>query len=268
MPYSLRQMSEIRVGCVSYLNSRPLVWGLDHTRGVKMLYKVPAKLLDLLVDGLCDVALLPVIDYQRAEGLMLVPPTCIGADGPVHTVRLFSAIPIGSIRRLYADIESHTSVGLCRILLSRVHGIEPDFIADPSASVDARLLIGDKVVCQAPPDHPFQLDLAAEWKRWTGLPFVFAAWIAREGAHLDGLVKLLDNALAEGMKNVEAIVAADALPRGWPAGLARDYLTHLLKFPIDLSAASPQRRAIELYHRYCHEMGITSQCRPLSVYQP
>lgn len=258
-------MNQLRLGCVSYLNTRPLVWGLEQAGDLKLLYRVPAELLELLLSGECDVALLPVIDYQRADDLAVVPGSCIGADGPVYTVRLFCRVPVKQVRRVYADVESHTSVALCRILLKCRYGVEPELTGDAAAEVDARLLIGDKVVCRAPADHPWQLDLADEWKSWTGLPFVFAAWMARKGTNVDGLPVRLEATMAEGLRHVDEIVEQDAAPRGWPREIAKPYLTQLLKFPLDLSANSPQRRAIELFHQKAHELGITRQCRPLEL---
>lgn len=255
----------IRIGCVSYLNTTPLVWGLDRAADLQLMYAVPARLLGMLEGEACDVAILPIIDYQRAEDLVIVPGSCIGADGHVHTVRLFSQVPIRQIRRLYADIESHTSVGLCRIVLRHVYGIEPAFVQDV-AGVDAQLLIGDKVVVSSPEGYEHQLDLAEAWKDWTGLPFVFAAWMARQGAHLGDLPQRLEVAVRQGLEHVDEIVAREAGVRGWPADVAKDYLVRLLKLEIDLRPDSPQRRAIELFHRLLHEAGVTNQCRELRVY--
>jgi chorismate dehydratase len=258
----------IRIGCVSYLNSCPLVWGLDRHPDLEIRYAVPAALLGLLTAGECEVALLPAIDYQRADDLVLVPGSCIGADGTVYTVRLFSRVPVGRIRRLYADVESHTSVALCRILLKHVYGVEPEFTGDESAEVDARLLIGDKVVVRAPKDHPIQLDLADEWKRWTGLPFVFAGWMARRNTCLGDLPERLAAAMQQGLEHVDCIVKRDAIPRGWPAEVARDYLTRLLKFPIDLAPRSPQRQAIERFHALAYELGVVPRNRPIEIAVP
>jgi chorismate dehydratase len=174
--------------------------------------------------------------------------------------------PIGKIRRLYADIESHTSVGLCRILLKHVYGIEPVFVGE-TTGVDAQLLIGDKVVVAAPEGHEYQLDLAEAWKRWTGLPFVFAAWMAREGAELGDLPQRLERAMCEGLANVDAIVAREAGVRRWPADIAKDYLLRLLKLQIDLRPDSAQRQAIERFHRLAYEAGVTGQCREIKVYR-
>ena len=254
-----------RIGCVSYLNARPLVWQLDQNPAVQMLYDVPARLLGHLQNREVEVALLPIIDYQCGEELMLVPGTCIGADGPVHTVRLFSQVPIGQIKRMYADVESHTSVVLCRLVLKIVYGIAPEVVSNEDAPVEARLLIGDKVVCRVPQNHPHQLDLAEAWKQWTGLPFVFAAWIARQDAQLQGLPNLLRQTMAQGMQNIDLIIASDAIPRGWGVDIARDYLTHLLHFPLDLTPGSLQRRAIELFQQLAWEAGAIKCHRPISV---
>ena len=255
-----------RLGCVSYLNAKPMVWGLDQAPAIEMKYGVPAGLLGLLQADGCDVALLPAIDYQRDRDLVMVPASCIGADGPVQTVRLFSRVPVNQVTRLYADVESHTSVALCRVVLRGVYGIDPEFVQDQSADVQARLLIGDKVVCQVPVGHSYQLDLADEWKRWTGLPFVFAVWMAKRGTRLGELPQMLMRAMEQGLLHVDEIVAADAVPRGWPAAVAQEYLTRLLKYSLDLSDNSPQRRALDRFYRLAFELGVTKQCRPIEVY--
>lgn len=258
-------MAVVRLGCVSYLNTRPLVWGLEREPALKLDFHVPARLLEQLTGGRCDVVLAPIIDYQRVEGLALIHATCIGADGPVYTVRLYAKVPLREIRRLYADVESHTSVALCRVLLKEEFGIEPAFVEDPAADVDARLLIGDKVAREAPRDCQWEWDLAEAWKRRTGLPFVFAAWMTREGTEIGDLAWRLRQAREQGMTHVQEIVREEAARRGWPEETALTYLTRLLRFDLDLSENSPQRRAIELFFRRCRDAGILPQCRPIRV---
>src|SRR5437016_11007592 len=174
-----------RVAAVSYLNARPLIHGLDANPEIDLSLAVPSNLLDGLRAGESDVALLPVIDYQRLEGLTIVPAGGIGSDGPTLTVRIFSRVPIERVRSLACDPDSHTSVALARILLARRHDLRPEFCDLSRASDDdpqqARLLIGDKVVCEEPRGFAHQLDLGSEWKALTGLPFVFAVWMARGG---------------------------------------------------------------------------------------
>src|ERR1700759_3550889 len=117
----------MRIASVSYLNARPLIQGLARNPGVELSLAVPAKLIDLLRDGQADVALLPVIDYARLPGLVIVPSGGIASDGVTLTVRIFSRVPIPQIRSLACDSESHTSVALARIILARRHQLRPEF---------------------------------------------------------------------------------------------------------------------------------------------
>src|SRR5438309_9917305 len=112
-------------GVVSYLNARPLIEPLAVKREWMLVPAVPAALAGMLDRREVDVALLPVVDYaRRRDALRLVSDACIAADGPVLTVRVFSRVPPGQIRRLRADTESHTSVILARLLWRRVHGAD------------------------------------------------------------------------------------------------------------------------------------------------
>ena len=164
----------LTIGSVSYLNAKPLIYGLDgpDNRDLKLVLDVPSKLGDGLRDKRFDVALLPVIDIQRIEGLNLLTSGGIGCDGPTLTVRIFSARPIEQIKTLACDPDSHTSVALARVILAEKYGIRPEFIelqGTKTQLCDARLLIGDKVVCEEPAGLEFQLDLGAAWKEMTSL---------------------------------------------------------------------------------------------------
>src|SRR5437773_8398659 len=116
-----------RVAAVSYLNARPLIHGLEANPAVELSLDVPSRLLDGLRDATSDVALLPVIDYQRLDGLTIIPAGGIGSDGPTLTVRIFSRVPIEEVRSLACDPDSHTSVALARIILARRHNLRPEF---------------------------------------------------------------------------------------------------------------------------------------------
>src|SRR5687767_8361864 len=154
----------LRVGSVSFLNARPLIYGLEASADLELGLDVPSRLLDDLRAARFDVALLPVIDYQRMPGLRLLTSGGIGCDGPTLTVRVFSPVPVEQIRTLACDTGSHTSVALARILLAERHGLRPEFVpldrvplaGAPHASGVARLLIGDKVVCEEPAGLPHQ----------------------------------------------------------------------------------------------------------------
>ena len=263
---SSHRPAALRVGSVSFLNAKPLIYGLDSDPRVELGLEVPSRLLDGLRQGRYDVALLPVIDYQRMDGLRLLTAGGIGCDGPTLTVRVFSRVPIERVSTLACDTDSHTSVGLARVLFAELYGAVPEMVplggpgaADSSA---AKLLIGDKVVCEEPAGFPHQLDLGDAWKRLTGLPFVFAAWMAREGVDLGDLPERLTCAKRAGLANVDRIITRDGVPRGWPADVARRYLTEYLQFYV----GARQLDAIERYHELAFKHGVLPQApRPLDV---
>ncbi len=227
----------LTIGSVSYLNAKPLIYGLDGpgNQDLRLVLDVPSKLGDGLRQRRFDVALLPVIDIQRIEKLGLITSGGIGCDGPTLTVRIFSGRPIEQIRTLACDPDSHTSVALARVILAETYGITPELVelhGTKTQLCDARLLIGDKVVCEEPAGLEFQLDLGAAWKEMTGLPFVFAIWVAREGVPLRDLAERLEAAKRQGLRHVSEIITRHAVPRGWPAGVALQYMTMYLKYDI------------------------------------
>ena len=256
-----------RVASVSFLNAKPLIHGLEREPDVRLSLAVPSKLIDSLRDGSADVALLPVIDYQRLDGLTILPAGGIGSDGETLTVRIFSRVPVDQILTLACDPDSHTSVALARIILARRYNLRPEFrqLSRAAGSDDphqAQLLIGDKVVCDEPAGFPYQLDLGAEWKALTGLPFVFATWMARyDVPNLPRLHAILERAKTRGLAAIDDIIAAHAKPRGWSADVARRYLTHHLQFHV----GQRELEAIRTFHQFAAEEGVIDVVRPLAV---
>jgi chorismate dehydratase len=162
----------VRYGAVSYLNSKPLIEGL-----APLVLDTPARLVRRFEEGEVDVALLPVAAGEGA-GLTRVGSLGIAADGPVDSVLVFLARPAAEVETLALDPASRTSRVLAQIVLRRGYGRTPRLV-DPPA--DAELVIGDAALVRAAGDEPF-LDLAVEWRRLTGLSFVFAAWYGAPGA--------------------------------------------------------------------------------------
>jgi len=249
----MSQVSRIRIASVSYLNARPLICGLEEQPDIDLSLEVPSRLIDALRESRCDIALLPVIDYQRIAGLRLVPAGGIGCDGHTLTVRIFSQQPIEQTRVLACDPDSHTSVALARIILAERYGLRPEFVDLRRAlggPDEARLLIGDKVVCEEPAGFEHQLDLGAAWKDLTGLPFVFAIWAARGGVDLGDLPQRLERAKRQGLSQVSELIARYAVPRGWPAGMALQYLTVYLKYDIGAPQLAAMQRFFDLAARH------------------
>jgi chorismate dehydratase len=247
---------KLLIGSVSYLNAKPLIYGLEDAENLRLSLEIPAKLIDGLRDRRFEVALLPIIDYQRLDDVRLLTSGGIGCDGPTLTVRIFSHVPIDQIQTLSCDVHSHTSVALARVLLAEQYGRRPAFVdfkhSGQSPKVEAMLLIGDKVVCEEPVGYAHQLDLGQAWKELTGLPFVFAAWVARGDADLGDLPIQLKQAKTTGMGHLDEIVQRDAIPRGWPTELAYRYMTEYLKYDI----GEQQIAAIRLFHALAARHGM------------
>jgi chorismate dehydratase len=254
----------LRVGSVSYLNAKPLIHRLEDDPQVDLRLAVPAMLLDALNSGQLDIALLPVIDYQRMPDGRIVPSGGIGCDGPTLTVRIFSRKPIEKIEALACDSESHTSVALARIVLAEHFGVRPRLIDRPEqgGDADAMLLIGDKVVTQEPRGFEYQLDLGSAWKELTKKPFVFAVWTTRLGIDLGDLPERLRKARDLGLSDLPGIVARHAIRHGWPVDLAFKYLSDYLKFEI----GPAQLDAIGLFAELAAKHGIIPSARPLVLY--
>lgn len=263
----------LNVGCVSFLNSKPLIDGFETLGGrARLRLDVPARLLGGLESGAVDLALCPIIDYFRSrEPLMLVPVGGICCDGPTLTVRLFSRVPIQQVAAVHADADSHTSVALLRVLMSKLYGLRPELIdydagrpLDGDAAPEAMLLIGDKVVTASPPAilYPHQLDLGEAWRRLTGLPFVFAAWQARLDADLGDLPERLRDLRDRNLTRIDAIVDTHAHAHGWPVTLAREYLGRILRY-----AVGPRElAAVERFAELAAELGVIDNARPLRLW--
>lgn len=238
-----------RVAAVHYLNTLPLIEGLERCRGIRLQTAPPAALGTLLRDDEADIALVSIADAVDRPGeppLTLLPVGMIASDGPTMTVRLVSRVPIPEIETIACDDESRTSVELCRAILrerfDRAPELVPSTIAhwldDPSLrrEIQAALLIGDKVI-SAPPldDFPHQLDLGEQWKAITDLPFVYAMWACRRGEEerLRHTCALLTRQLARNAMRLEWLITSRAPAFGWPLGAARRYLTNLLRFHPD-----------------------------------
>ncbi len=257
------------IGCVSYLNARPLVDGIDEADGIRVVADVPSRLLDGLLAGATETALIPIIDFQTSpEPLCIVPVGAIGSDGMTLTVRVFARRPFDEITKVAVDGDSRTSVALLQVIFDELHGslieVVPLAGIDPSAlpdGIDAVLLIGDKVV-NAAPDLPHQLDLGATWKELTSLPFVFAAWMARPSSDLGDLPRLLTRRRALNLSRIPEVAARHAPAAGWPTPLAEHYLGRLLRYDL----GQRELKAITTFWERCRRLGLIGEIRPLALY--
>ena len=265
-----------RVGCVSYINSKPLIEGLDEFEGLEIDYKVPAELLEGLESDCVDIALCPVVDYFRSgEDLVIVPSSGIGCAGETYTVRLFSKVAIEEISEVYADADSHTSVALMRVILAKQYGVRPRLVkykasertveGKPLASEpEAMLLIGDKVVTDCPNGEVYnhQLDLGEAWWKLTGLPFVYATWLAKRGTYLGSLPEILSQTQERNCEDAGAIADKYAEKHGWPRDLAVKYFTEYLRYTIGIDELAGIKQFAEL----AAEVGVIDEAKKLVIY--
>ncbi len=263
-------MEPIRIAYVRYLNTRPLVEGLGAAEGAELIPASPSHIADLVRSGRADVGLASIIDSVRpGEPLAVLPVGMIGSDGPTLTVRLYSSAPLDRLEQVHTDIESHSSVALCRVLLDRLHDRRPEFIdfdarermaaGGPEEWPAAMLLIGDKVVTDSPPAvrYPYQLDLGEAWKMLTGLPFVYAAWMCRaseaDSPRIAAAGALLDRQLRHNLTRLDWIIAGRAPEHHWPPDLARTYLGRLLRYQV----GPREREAVERFIAETDRLGVT-----------
>ena len=181
-------MEKIKVGAVSYLNTKPYIWGLKHSpiiEKIDLQIDYPARIAQGLIDGTYDIGLVPVAILPLLPTYHFISDYGIACDGPVASVALFSEVPLPDIETIQLDYHSRTSVALLKILLQDHWKISPRIIPMvPGEQFQIRdktaaLLIGDKALLQLSATN-YVYDLGTAWKEMTGLPFVFAAWVSKE----------------------------------------------------------------------------------------
>jgi chorismate dehydratase len=260
-----------RLAASSYLNSAPLVWSFKHgprKREVDLVEPVPAQCADLLTAGQVDVALIPVIEYQRIADITLVPEVCIASRQEVRSVILVSRHPdLKSIRSVALDESSRTSAVLVKIIFREFLGFEPQWISAPPnpkqmlADNDAALLIGDPAMTFPREEGLAVFDMATLWGRYTDLGFVFALWViasdAPASAHSIDFREVRD----EGLSRIEEIIDFYQ-PR---LGLTRDELEAYLRENISFALDSELRAGLELFYKLAYQHELIPALKPLKL---
>ncbi len=245
-------MTRTRIAAVSYLNTIPFIHGIRHAGNdlrAELLLSPPAGCAEALETGKADIALIPVAGIPGIQNIEIIGNHCIGAHESVRTVVLMSVSPLEEIHTVYLDPHSRTSVALVRVLADNYWNIAPRWLpltdfddVKPTQGV-GYTLIGDKVFGYEPL-FPYNYDLAGAWHAWTGLPFVFAAWVARRGVDPHA-VQALEKALDYGVDHIEEAVTADLVERqrGIDHTAAVRYLTENIDFRLD----GPKRQSMQLF---------------------
>lgn len=255
-----------------YLNSAPLcysfVYGKQKDRCRFLGDTAPARCAEMLGEGSADAALIPVIEYQRMARLKVIPGACVGSRTSVQSVVLASRVPISEVRSVSLDTSSRTSATLIKIILSRFYGLKPSYKTAPPRieemlrTSDAALIIGDPAML-IDRSALEVYDLAEEWRKHTGLPFVFAFWAVRsDSTAWPGGVDFLA-AKREGIEHIEEIASLYAARLGLVREDLIAYLTENISY--DLDEASLE--GLRLYYTLARDCGLIEEVRDLVFYE-
>jgi chorismate dehydratase len=243
-------VKKIRISAVSYTNTKPFLYGLQHSAIIDQIdlsLDIPSDCAQKLIDDKVDIGLIPVAATLNLPQWEIVSAYCIGAVGAVNSVFIFSNCDIKDVKRMQLDPQSRTSNNLARVLLKNFWKVQPELIvgaADYSQSTDnqtAFVQIGDRTFGKTN-QYPFVYDLAEEWQKFTGLPFVFAAWIANKPIPAN-FIQEFDKALKFGLGHRKELLKE--LPQRSDFDL-EDYLMHRL----DFNLTEDKKKALYLFLDY------------------
>ena len=202
-------MSKLKVATISYLNSIPFVYGLENSSlDLDIQLDIPSNCAKKLLEGEVDLALVPVAILPMLREYYIIGESCIGANGKVETVCLYSDVPLNQIDTILLDYHSKTSVQLLKVLCNKYWKINPKFIETSSGFEQkingkvAGLIIGDRAY-NYHNQYKNMFDLSEHWKQFTGLPFVFACWVSKT-KFSDEIVSQFDKAIKYGLNNLDA----------------------------------------------------------------
>jgi chorismate dehydratase len=257
----------LRIGSVPYLNAKPLVdWfhSPECDADIEITYAVPSQLARMLREDALDVANVSIFEGLQNPELLLVPNISISAYGAVKSVRLFSQVPIEQIRSVALDTSSLTSTALTQILLNESFGLSPHYEHYPPqldamlAACDAGLIIGDLKLFDLLPGTTVY-DLGQGWYDLTGLPFVYAGWLARQDRVSTEMTQILMAAKAWGLARRDELAVKWAQEMALPLDRCRDYLLHVMNYDLALD----QIEGLRAYQQKCVQHSLIDTLYPL-----
>lgn len=262
--------SRIRIGAVAYLNTKPLVLGLEEGMGrdrLDLSFDVPAALATRLAVGDVDLALLPVVELARIPGLEVIPGISISARGAAASVLLVTRTPLDRVRRVALDAESRTSNALVQVLFAESWGTRPEFVVGSAdlaatlASSEAAVRIGDKALFDPLPPGCEAIDLGEAWTASTGLPFVFAVWAARPGVVDRDLYRVLHASRRRGVAELRRIADGYAWRGTTYPERSFDYLSRRMVYRL----GAPEVEGLERFLSAAHRLGLTDRPAPVRL---
>lgn len=247
-------LEKIRISAVSYTNTKPFLYGIQHTdiiNKIDLSLDIPADCAQKLIDGKVDIGLIPVAATLNLPEWHLVSDYCIGAVGAVNSVFIFSNCPIEEVKILQLDPQSRSSNNLAKVLLKNYWKLQPEMVVNaPDYSTltnehTAFVQIGDRTFGKTG-DYNYVYDLAEEWGKFTGLPFTFAAWIANKPIP-QSFIDEFNQSLQYGLDHREELFAEMEMRNDFDL---RDYLMHKIDYPL----TEPKKEALHLFLKLIKEL--------------
>ncbi len=245
-------MDKTRISIVSYLNSKPFLYGLQHSelnRVMDVSLDIPSKIVAKLSNNLADIGLIPVAGLADLENYEIVSNYCIGAVGKVKTVVLVSDVPLDEIETVLMDYHSRTSVMLAKVLAKffwkktfKWENTCSDFQNKLIKGKTAGVLIGDRVF-DIEGKFKYSYDLSEEWETFTGLPFVFAVWAANKKLP-ENFVQQFDAAFKWGFNSLDVVVEQEQ--KAYPDVDIKNYFTNNISFKFDKAKREGMKKFLEL----------------------
>jgi len=260
-------MARLRLSIVQYLNTMPLIWGMLHGEQqgkFDLEFTTPAKCADAVHERRADIGIIPSIEYQRLDHVQILSGMSIAAKQEVKSVLLLSKMPISKVQSVATDNSSRTSAALLRVLMRKFYSRwitvtplapRPEIMLKRA---DAALVIGDAALTFAG-EVAEVYDLAAEWRRFTGLPFVFALWVGYDDLNLGRHHADFAGSLKYGLAHVDDIAAEYAPRLGMTTQAVKVYLTENINYSLD----EENRQGLRLFYKLAQESGIIPVERPL-----
>lgn len=291
---------KLRISIVEYLNTAPLVWGF--TEGplagkYELSFTLPSQCAEALRRGAADIAIIPSIEYQRIEDVVVLPGTAIAAKGEVRSILVVAKKPIEMAKRIALDASSRSSAALVKLLAAEYWKIKPEYVEaspDPTEMLkraDAALVIGDPALrvalkmdalsgkapsgeqcCQGDPDELpvpgfetiFVYDIAHQWREMTGKPCVLAIWAGRRDVMTPSVAADFQASKQYGLKRLREISEAASIKLDLPPRALERYLTENIHFDLDREYLA----GLKLYFEKAAAAGLIPRARPLEFVKP
>ncbi|MCZ4243839.1 menaquinone biosynthetic enzyme MqnA/MqnD family protein [Pedobacter punctiformis] len=241
-------MNKIKISAVNYTNTKAFIYGIEHSdiiNKIDLSLDIPSDCAAKIINGQVDIGLMPVAAIPLVPNANIVANYCIGSDGAVNSVFIFSDVPVNEIKTLKLDLHSRTSNNLAKVLLKFFWKLDVEFTTDQTAKSDAIVLIGDRTFGKKG-DYAYVYDMGEEWKNFTGLPFMYAAWVANKDIP-QAFKDEFNTALKFGLDHRKEVLAG--LPQN-PNFDLDDYLYHKLQFEV----TTDRKKAMELFLSYIAQL--------------